>query len=147
MKKQTLRTITITSLFLLLAAVSVQAQVSSARKMSVNIPFKFAVGERELPAGDYTVRCITQSCAGISIQNSETRQTAIVLANRTVQPARAQNGAQLVFTSSDNGYYLSQVWMAATNIGSEISKPRRAPGLAQNSRAPRTITLSAHAAR
>src|SRR5712664_2800596 len=52
MKKQALKTFTMWSLLLMLTAVSVAAQ---SVRSKITIPFSFIVGEKTLPAGEYTV--------------------------------------------------------------------------------------------
>ena len=54
MKNQVFNTITMLSLLLMLAAVSVNAQKLSDDSIAVNIPFDFAFCETRLPAGNYT---------------------------------------------------------------------------------------------
>jgi len=53
MKKQAIRSFTIFVLLLLMTAISAHAQ--SERSKVTNIPFSFVVGEKTLPAGEYTV--------------------------------------------------------------------------------------------
>ena len=75
MKEQAFRTITMLSLLLVLAAVSVNAQQLSENRIAVNIPFDFAVGETKLPAGKYTLRrtISTSSADQLLIQNAGQR--------------------------------------------------------------------------
>ena len=51
MKNQAFKTITMLSLLLMLAAISVNAQQLSESKITGNIPFNFVVGETAFPAG------------------------------------------------------------------------------------------------
>jgi hypothetical protein len=53
MKKRILKNFTMLSLLLMLTAVSDAAQ--SERTKVTNIPFNFIVGEKTLPAGEYTL--------------------------------------------------------------------------------------------
>jgi len=52
MKKQTLRRLTVLSFVLMLAAVTVSAQ---SERIRVITSFSFIVGQKTLPAGEYTV--------------------------------------------------------------------------------------------
>lgn len=64
MKKQAFKSITMLSLLLMLAAISVNAQQLSESKITVNIPFSFVVGETTFPAGQYSLwRIVSNSSA------------------------------------------------------------------------------------
>ena len=53
MKRQAFGTLTMLTLLLAVSTISVSAQ--SERSKITNIPFDFIVGEKTLPAGEYTV--------------------------------------------------------------------------------------------
>ncbi len=149
MKKQAFKTITMLSLLLMLAAVSVNAQQPSESKIVVNIPFDFAVGETNLPAGKYTLRRMisTSSADQLLIQNAEARvdmRTGITRPNRA---SEIQRKSRLVFNRYGGEYFLSQVWMAGSDTGRDLFKSRgernRAKELARNNSERHTVTLTA----
>lgn len=145
MKKQAFRIITVLSLFVMLAsAASVHAQARSADLMTVNIPFNFSVGETRLMAGKYSVKRISQSCGCFFIQSRENHGVASILTATTLRAGAKQIEPSLVFNNYEGEYFLSQVWMAASNFGSVLSKPRAERELAKNAAKPQSVVLLAH---
>jgi hypothetical protein len=140
MKKQAFRTITMLSLLLMLAAISVNAQHLSENKIAVNIPFDFAVGETKLPAGEYTLRRIisTSSADQLLIQNAEARvdmRTGITRPNRA---SEVQAESRLIFNRYGGEYFLSQVWMAGSDTGRDLFQSRNERNLAKESKLARS---------
>jgi hypothetical protein len=150
MKKRSFGTVTMLSLLLMLGANSVNAQHLSESKISVTIPFNFAVGETKLPAGEYLLRRVisTSSADQLSIQSADGRvdlHTGITRPNRT---SEIQKQSKLVFNRYGDQYFLSQVWMAGSDIGRDLFKSRgerilsKESKLAKNGRDPQTVTLN-----
>ena len=140
MKKQAFRTITMLSVLLMVAAISVNAQQLSENKIAVNIPFDFAVGETKLPAGKYTLRRIisTSSADQLLIQNAEARvdmRTGITRPNRA---SEIQRKSKLVFNRYGGKYFLSQVWMAGSDTGRDLFQSRNERNLAKESKLARS---------
>ena len=119
MKMQALRVFQMLTLLLMLGASSAHALTSG--KVVADIPFDFAVGQTILPAGEYVVQR-GSSPAVLFVQNKETYEAAIVLAN-AVEDRSSLGQAKLVFDRHGNEYSLSQVW-SGTLTGREIPKPR-----------------------
>ena len=93
-------------LFVVMGAVSLQA--ASNVKVVATVPFDFMVGATTLPAGDYVVRQDISPFV-LSVQNDETYQTAMVLAN----PALARQNVdevKLVFERHGKDHFLLEVW-------------------------------------
>jgi hypothetical protein len=150
MKKRSFGTVTMLSLLLMLGANSVNAQHLSESKISVTIPFNFAVGETKLPAGEYLLRRVisTSSADQLSIQSADGRvdlHTGITRPNRT---SEIQKQSKLVFNRYGDRYFLSQVWMAGSDTGRDLFKSRgerilsKESKLAKNGRDPQTVTLN-----
>ena len=136
MKKQAFTTITMLSVLLMVAAISVNAQQLSENKIAANIPFDFAVGETNFPAGKYTLRRIisTSSADQLLIQNAEARvdmRTGITRPNRT---SEVQKQSKLVFNRYGDQYFLSQVWMAGSDTGRDLFQSRNERSLAKESK-------------
>ena len=149
MKKQAFRTITMLSLLLMLAGVSVNAQQLSENLIAVDVPFDFAVGETKLPAGKYTLRrtISTSSADQLLIQNAEARVEMRTGLTRPNRASEIQRKSKLVFNRYGGEYFLSQVWMAGSDTGRDLFKSRgernRAKELARNNSERHTVTLTA----
>src|SRR6266850_809005 len=129
MKKQ-VRSFTILGLLLLMTAVSVRAQ--SERSKLTNIPFNFIVGQKTLPAGEYTVETNRRDYDKVwLVQNREGDASALF----TTMPVRAnqtQEETKLVFHKYGDQYFLSQIWTPGGNTGRELLMPRIERELAKN---------------
>lgn len=135
MKTQAFITISMLTFLLMLAAVSVNAQQLSEERITVNIPFDFAVGETKLPAGKYTLRRIisTSSADQLLIQDADARvdvRTGITRPNRA---SEVQKESRLIFNRYREQYFLSQVWMAGSDIGCDLFQSRIERSLAKES--------------
>lgn len=136
MKKQAFRTTTMLSFLLLLAAVSVNSQGRSESSIAGNIPFGFAVGDTKLPAGNYTLRriALTSSYDRLVIKSADGHgdsYTVMTMPNRT---SEVQKQSKLVFNRYGDQYFLSQVWMAGSDTGRELSRSRNERKLAKESK-------------
>jgi len=104
------------------ACVSVQAQ-SLQYRIRVNIPFDFSIGNKKLPAGNYSI--------GRAIQNSDNTVLSILDGRGHTKEARlsipvlaaeAKNQATLVFHRYGDEYFLYQVWTAGETTGRQFLK-------------------------
>ena len=76
-------------------AVAAQAQTSGRTQLIANIPFEFNVGNKTLPAGEYTVRQVNPASdvAAVQIKSADGENSAIVhmmtVAGKAQESARA----------------------------------------------------------
>ncbi len=140
MKEQAFRTITMLSLLLMVAAISVNAQQLSENRIAVNIPFDFAVGETKLPAGKYTLRrtISTSSADQLLIQNADARVDMRTGITRPTRASEVQSESRLVFNRYGDQYFLSQVWMAGSDTGRDLFQSRNERNLAKESKLARS---------
>jgi hypothetical protein len=91
-----------------------------------NIPFNFSVGNRVLPAGNYTVSSLSTQGV-LKLQNHDHSAIAIMLLSSPVQ-ASSEQKTKLVFHRYGGTYFLSQVWRGYGNDGVQLqpSKAERA---------------------
>jgi hypothetical protein len=146
-KKKLYSTFAMMSLFIALAITSVQAETQG--KLEVNIPFEFNVGSKTLPAGEYSVKRLTQNSM-VVISADGTRSVIAQTLGSGQQGANEKRGAErLVFRQYGNQYFLAQVWMARDGDGRALSKSdaeRKAAStlkLAANDSEPLTVTVTA----
>jgi hypothetical protein len=103
MKRNLITILSLVVMSLLLNATGVYAQ-SYAK---ANVPFAFNVGAKQLPAGTYEIRVLSQSPNEIMIRNTETTAAALSIA-RTEGPRDAES--KVVFDRIGTQYFLTEVW-------------------------------------
>jgi len=140
MRKQALKNFTMLSLVLMLTAVSVCAQ--SDRSKVTNIPFNFIVGQKTLPAGEYTVEPNKRDSHNVwLVQRRDGRKSALF----TTMPVRAsetQEKTKLIFHKYGDQYFLSQIWTPGSNSGRELLMPRLKRELTKSGIERQTIVLA-----
>jgi hypothetical protein len=119
MKKQAFIAFTMMSLFVAAAIVTAYAQ--SDARIVANIPFEFAVGDKVMPAGEYTVRHLSYNCLLIRSGDSS---TALVFSTNRTRAATTPNESVLVFNRYADQYFLSKVWTSGNDIGRELGQSR-----------------------
>ena len=127
MKKQVIR-LTMIGLLNVMAMVvmvgSAQAQ-SLGNKFRINIPFEFSVGDKKLPAGEYSVgRALPSSGdAVLLVSNVDHPESAFPLTN-SAQSIKPKNADTLVFHRYGDQYFLFQVWPKGATYGRVVVKSR-----------------------
>src|SRR6266404_7699939 len=107
MKKQALKTFTMWSLLLMLTAVSVVAQ---SERSKITIPFSFIVGEKTLPAGEYTLEPNRRDSDRFWLFQSRDGRTSCLSTTMPVRANQTQEETKLVFHRYGDQYFLSQIW-------------------------------------
>lgn len=136
MKHQALRTISMLSLLLVLAAVSVNAQGRSENSIASNIPFDFAVDNTKLPAGNYTLQriALTSSYDWVVIKRADGQGDSHTVMTMPRRTSEVQKQSKLIFNRYDDQYFLSQVWMAGSDTGRDLFQSRNERNLAKESK-------------
>ncbi len=128
MKKQLTRACAVFGLVLMSAAFT-GASAQTARTIFVHVPFEFVVGEKRLPAGDYTVRRILlDSAKTLLIRSADGRAAATVHTSDAGKRAAAPQ-AKLVFAQYGEQYFLAQVWTPGAETARAFAKSRVQRGL------------------
>ena len=140
MKKQALKNFTMLSLLLMLTAVSVAAQ--SQRSKVTNIPFSFIVGEKTLPAGEYTFEPNRTDSEKVWLVQSRDGSTSALFTTMPVRSSETQEKTRFVFHKYGDQYFLSQVWTVGDNSGRELLMPRVEREVAKNGIKRQTIVLA-----
>jgi len=118
MKKQTLGRFTVLSFLLMLAAVSLSAQ--SERTGAINIPFSFTVGEKTLPAGEYSFEPNRKDSDLVWLVQSRDGDVTALFTTTAVRATETQEKAKLVFHKYGDQYFLSQIWTQGETAGREL---------------------------
>jgi hypothetical protein len=90
----------------LAALMPVKAQ--SDLPVLVTVPFDFIVGDRTLPAGDYSLRRHTTAQGVLMITNRDEGTSLMFRAD--LAERSSQGRAKLVFDRYEDQYFLRQVW-------------------------------------
>lgn len=115
------------SLTVLLMASAAQAQQTYVK---ANIPFDFVVGDQAFPAGEYSVKSLSENGIPVLIDNSEQSAKGVALTN-TCTAARASETTKLIFHQVGNRYFLYQVWTHGNAAGREFRIGKTEVQLAQ----------------
>lgn len=139
MKRQVYRFLTLVSLLLALSAVSVNAQ--SAR-VTMNIPFDFAVGQHTFAAGDYSVEPIRRDSRTIWKLQSKTGKESVLFITNFAWSNKDQKHNRLVFNRYGARYVLAQIWYAGENSGRQLRQPKWEMELTKNGVKPETVVMN-----
>ena len=105
-------------------AVTTRAQSIRHRQMNASIPFQFNVGDKTLPAGEYTVHQLNpgSDVATLQIRSKDGSNSAVV---QMISATRfRQESARLIFRRYGNRYFFAQAWVDLENSGLEAPKSR-----------------------
>jgi hypothetical protein len=117
MKANLLRVSIMVAVVFAFAAVSTYGQSVSRRETFV-VPFDFNVGQKVLPAGEYTFSSEKEI---VRIQSRDRKHNLITLPFRTHWGTVSQANTKLTFKRSGDSYFLSQIWLP-DGIGREIKR-------------------------
>jgi hypothetical protein len=129
------------SLLFTAAAITLSAQTTNQRLMTVNIPFAFSVENHSLPEGKYTIFTVTPE-RSIRIVSSDGKHSAIVntLPNYANSPSE---NSRLVFRRYGDEYFLTQVWTTGQDVARNPLSTKRAMEIASSGGKPQTFTVLA----
>lgn len=126
MKKEILKRFTMLTLVVALAVATaaVSANAQSRNEVIANIPFEFVIGDKTLPAGEYSVRSATAAGnEALRVQGADSGKSAVRLSYPTGQ-MKNKTHARLVFHRYGQSYFLAEVW-DGQSTGRQIVKSRQ----------------------
>jgi hypothetical protein len=138
MKRRILSSFAVLSLFVMMGAISTQAQV--LLRLHANIPFDFVFNGKSMPKGMYLVEENPTIEGAVQISDSQGRVLAIAL-SQTISNGSVARGDRLVFHQYENLYFLSQVW--STQDGHQLSSSRMERKLLAETSNPITVVIAA----
>jgi len=112
------RVMALSSLIIMLAASSVFAQTGS--RVVIDIPFPFTVGEKTLPAGEYSIEQNRRGSNSIWVLRAENAGETAVFMTVPIRSNMTQENSKLVFRRYDELYFLAQIWTPGTSTGREL---------------------------
>lgn len=104
-----------------MTAVASSANGQSAQAVIANVPFEFKVGDKALPAGEYTVRAITAGGDALAIRSPN---SGAVRLSQSIETLKASEKGKLVFHRYGDTYFLSQVWAPGERMGRQLLKSK-----------------------
>ena len=124
MKKQIVRGFSMVVLLIGLTTVTAVVSAGQSNRVDGNIPFDFIVGDKVLPAGQYTVRGIGSGNEVILISRKDAKSSVLRLTN-LLQPNMKNTHARLVFHRYGQNYFLAEVWSGGDSVGRRLMRSRR----------------------
>ena len=105
-------------------AVAAQAQTSGRRQLIANIPFQFNVGNKTLPAGEYSVRQVNpdSDCGVLLLSSRDGNASAMIQVVSVI--GKAPETAKLTFHRYGNKYFFAQGWIGGDNTGMQAPKSK-----------------------
>src|ERR1700730_8585327 len=105
------------------AAASANAQLS--HPIRANVPFDFNVGDKKLPAGEYTFSRITgfsdNKVLSVSSADASAHVFQSTFGARVLTP---RNETTLVFHKYGDQYFLEQIWSGGEQEGTQVPESR-----------------------
>ena len=129
-------TIVITAALAMLATTVASAQ---SIKVKATVPFSFIVGQSTLPAGEYTLKAMSNGQV-LEMRNLDAKITRLVLSNSC--ESRPASKTKLVFHRYGDQYFLSQIWTEGIDRGHEIPISQREKEIARNSSAQEVVLVA-----
>jgi hypothetical protein len=139
MRKQAFGMFTMLSLLLVLTTASVNAQ---SKRSFINIPFSFTVGDKTLPAGEYTIAPVTRGSHNVWQVESRSRDTRVLITTIPVRASKTPDEPSLVFNKYDGQYFLSQILTTGDNSGRVLRMRRVERALAKSASEKEKVVLT-----
>ena len=131
MKRQLYTMIAMMILAGFVAMSSAKAQTSASRQLIANIPFEFSVGDKAMPAGDYTVRQINPASDRPVLQLRSKDGSASAMVQMTSVLGETQESARLVFHRYGDRYFFARAWTTGDSEGLEVPRSRAERGMVE----------------
>jgi hypothetical protein len=116
--------LSLVSVFTLCAAVA-SANAQLLNPIRAKIPFDFSVGDKKLPAGDYTFsrlwRFSDNKTMSVSNVDFSTRVFQSTFATKLLTP---KEESTLVFNKYGDQYFLDQIWTSGEQVGAQLPESR-----------------------
>lgn len=103
-------------------AVAAQAQTSRHAELRGIIPFQFNVGNKTLPAGEYTFRQLNPDSDSALLQIISRDSGASAIVHMITAIAKAEDTTRVVFHRYGTRYFFAEVWVDGENSGLQAPK-------------------------
>lgn len=119
-----------------------QASAQSTNPLNFRTPFAFAIGDKLVPAGDYTVRVV--SATGTLSFRSPDGNVSVLISSLVTYQGEASDRFRLVFHRYGVHYYISEIWTPGYKAGRTIQPYPGEKEVARKDR-PQHVTVYADA--
>lgn len=133
------RILAVAAVLLVSTMVSAQCHAQTTIAMKGNVPFAFTVGDKTLPAGEYSVQNVIWGNESVQLIRSLGGSDSFVVGTLQADGKNNDSSPCLVFHRYGDQYFLSQIWYGSDS-GRELSKSRREKELAGHE-APREVAV------
>jgi hypothetical protein len=126
-------------------AVAAQAQTSRGTELRASIPFQFNVGDKTMPAGEYTISQVNPSSdpAVMQLHAKDGSRAVMIQVNNVIGNGR--ESSRLLFNRYGSQYFFAQAWTMGDITGWQAPKSKAerlaSKELADMKPAPATIAL------
>ncbi|MBZ5548963.1 MAG: hypothetical protein LAO22_13580 [Acidobacteriia bacterium] len=114
------------------------ANAQSTEPLTFRTPFAFVVGDRLVPAGEYTVRVVAQP-GKLSFRSAD-GNVNVFITSLPIQKPGAADKYKLVFHRYGGHYYVSEIWTPGYETGRIMLQHPSELMLAKN-REPQHVTM------
>jgi len=108
-------------LAVVIGLMTTSSAVAQQATVVANVPFDFSVHDATLPAGQYKISETGDHLLSINSVNGKHLFTTI----NSVDSATPKTQSELVFRRYGDQYVLSEIWIAATEIGDSLPPTNR----------------------
>jgi hypothetical protein len=147
MKKQIFSVVVTGCLLALMIAAPARAQMPGTT-MRVTIPFDFIVRGKTLPAGNYEIKRVGDSPAGLIVQNVNEKREHLIFETESLETRNIPDRSEIVFNRYGDSYFLSEVLTAGEELGREVTPSRAERQLrremASNRTEPESVALAVY---
>src|SRR2546421_5144725 len=105
------------------AASATIANGKMTKKLVVQVPFDFNVGDQVVPAGEYDVIIPSNTGGALWVLNHNGEAQRMILGHSAERGGKMI--AKLVFHRYGSTYFLAQAWMSGDSAGCELSKTKQ----------------------
>lgn len=105
-------------------AVAAQAQTGGRTQLRASIPFQFNVGDKTMPAGEYTISQVNPSSdkAVLQLRAKDGSRTVMIPVNNVI--GGRSESARLVFNRYGSQYFFAQAWTTGDLTGWQAPKSK-----------------------
>jgi hypothetical protein len=125
------------------------AQMDSVPQIEANITFPFTVGDTRLPAGQYRIRITDDNSPDVLELSSVDARTSVIFHTEDAETRgnKIANDSELVFDKVGDQYFLSQIWVAGSATGNQLTRSRMEKRLMSRGSQPEKHSVAAVAKR
>ena len=109
-------------------AATAQAQTSNYKVVRASIPFEFNIGDKTMPAGEYTIRQIDPSSEPGVLRITDNKGDAVLLLKTQMTSGAAAKNSVLLFNRYGGRYFFSGATIEGLTDAWQASKSRAERG-------------------